>query len=89
MERREAGGSAMPRYEYHCEACNRKVTLRLSVTQHEKARQACPKCGSKKLTQLIRSFLTQTSARCRVPDGHATSLRGAETFVVPSRRRRA
>ena len=81
----------MPRYEYHCEACacNRKVTLRLSVTRHENARQACPKCGSKKLTQLIRSFLTHTSARCRVPDGHATRLRGAETFVVPSRCRRA
>ena len=53
----------MPRYEYHCEACNRKVTLRLSVTQHEKARQACPKCGSKRLTQLISSFLTQTSRK--------------------------
>jgi len=24
----------MPRYEYHSEACNRNVTLRLSVTQH-------------------------------------------------------
>lgn len=53
----------MPRYEYHCEACNRTVTLRLSVTQHEKARPACPKCGSKKLTQLISSFLTQTSRK--------------------------
>jgi hypothetical protein len=28
-------------------------------------------------------------ARCRVPDGHATSLRGAETFVVPPRCRKA
>ncbi len=53
----------MPTYEYHCEACNRKVTLRLSFTQHEKAREACPKCGGKKLTQLVSSFLTQTSRK--------------------------
>ncbi len=53
----------MPRYEYHCAACSRTVTLRLSITQHEKGRQACPKCGSKKLTQLISAFLTQTSRK--------------------------
>jgi putative FmdB family regulatory protein len=53
----------MPQYEYRCEGCNRTVTLRMSVTQHEEARQACPKCGSKKLTQLMSSFLTQTSRK--------------------------
>ncbi len=53
----------MPSYEYRCQACNRTVTLRLSITQHEKARQACPKCGSRKLTQLMSSFLTQTSRK--------------------------
>lgn len=53
----------MPRYEYRCEACNRTLTLRMSITQHEKAHQACPKCGSKKLRQLISSFLTQTSRK--------------------------
>ncbi len=53
----------MPRYEYHCEECNQTVTLRLSVSQHEKNRHACPKCGSKRLTQLITSFLTQTSRK--------------------------
>jgi putative FmdB family regulatory protein len=53
----------MPSYEYQCQACNRKVTLRLSVTQHEKGRHVCPRCGSKKLTQLISSFLTQTARK--------------------------
>ena len=42
---------------------NRTITLRLSITQHEKARQACPKCGSMKLTQLMSSFLTQTARK--------------------------
>ncbi len=46
----------MPRYEYHCEACRRTVILQLSL-------HACPKCGSTKLTQLISSFLTQTSRK--------------------------
>jgi putative FmdB family regulatory protein len=53
----------MPRYEYHCEGCKRKVTLRLSVAQHGRERHVCPKCGSRKLTQLISSFLTQTSRK--------------------------
>ena len=52
----------MPRSEYHGEECDRTLTLRLSVTQHEKA-QACPKCGSKRLTQLVSQFLTQTSRK--------------------------
>jgi len=38
----------MPRYEYHCEACGRTVILQLSAVQREKARHACPKCGSTK-----------------------------------------
>ena len=53
----------MPTYEYLCESCKRKVALRLSVAQHEKHRHACPKCGSKKHTQLLSSFLTQTSRK--------------------------
>jgi putative FmdB family regulatory protein len=53
----------MPRYEYHCPACDRKVTLRLSVAQHERGRPTCPKCGATKLTQLMSSFLTQTSRK--------------------------
>jgi len=52
----------MPRYEYRCEACGRTVTLHLTVSQHDSA-PACPECNSKKLTQLISSFLTQTSRK--------------------------
>jgi len=52
----------MPRYEYLCEACGRIVTLWLSVSQHGSA-PACPECGSKKLTQQITPFLTQTSRK--------------------------
>src|SRR5260370_1723452 len=33
---KEEGGSAMPTYEYQCPGCDRKVTLQLSVAQHER-----------------------------------------------------
>jgi putative FmdB family regulatory protein len=35
----------MPRYEYHCEKCQREVTLTLSIPEHEKGKVKCPKCG--------------------------------------------
>lgn len=81
----------MPRCEYHCEACNRKVTLRLSVTQHEKARQACPKCGSKKLTQLISSFLEgvtspQAGIACGAVDEDGGVRRAGSSVQAEGRR---
>jgi putative FmdB family regulatory protein len=35
----------MPVCEYYCETCKREVTRRLSISEHEKGRVACPKCG--------------------------------------------
>ncbi len=42
----------MPLYEYRCEECKRKFSLLVGVTK-VKAKQACPRCGSRKLTKLI------------------------------------
>ena len=42
----------MPLYEYRCSECKRRFTLLVGVTA-AKARRACPKCGSRKLTKLI------------------------------------
>ena len=42
----------MPLYEYRCSECNRKFTLLVGVTA-TKAKRACPKCGSRKITKLI------------------------------------
>ncbi len=53
----------MPVYEYACAKCKRSVTVMMSISQHEKGRVACPKCGGKKLRPLISSFLTQTSRK--------------------------
>jgi putative FmdB family regulatory protein len=55
-----AGGATMPRYEYHCEKCQRAVTLILSIGEHEKGKVKSPKCGSKALQPLLSTFASQT-----------------------------
>jgi putative FmdB family regulatory protein len=42
----------MPLYEYRCDECKRKFSLLVGVTAR-KAKQQCPKCGSRKITKLI------------------------------------
>ena len=41
----------MPQYEYLCLACNKKFSLLLTVTEHDKGTVKCPKCKSPKLEQ--------------------------------------
>ena len=53
----------MPTYEYRCDKCNREFALAMSVTEHDKRRPKCPKCGSGRVTQLISAFFTQTSRK--------------------------
>jgi putative FmdB family regulatory protein len=53
----------MPVYEYYCDKCERDVTLTLTVSEHEKGKMKCPKCGSKALRKLLSKFLTQTSRK--------------------------
>ena len=40
----------MPIYEYHCDKCDREITVTLMISQHEKGKIECPKCGSKAAT---------------------------------------
>ena len=53
----------MPVYEHACDKCKRTVTVRMSISEHEKGRAACPQCGGRTLRPLISSFLTQTSCK--------------------------
>jgi len=52
----------MPVYEYHCDKCDREVTLTLTISQHEKGKIECPKCGGKPLP-LLSAFMSQTSKK--------------------------
>jgi putative FmdB family regulatory protein len=53
----------MPSYEYRCSDCKKKFTLILSIKDHDSKKAKCPKCGSKKVEQLISQFLTKTSRK--------------------------
>jgi putative FmdB family regulatory protein len=53
----------MPVYEYHCEKCDREVTITLTISQHEKGKIERPKCGSKALRPLLSAFMSQTSKK--------------------------
>ena len=53
----------MPLYEYHCEKCQREVSIAMTISQHEKGGVACPKCGSKKMRPLVGTFFSKTSRK--------------------------
>jgi len=57
------GGPAMPVYEYYCDKCKRDVRVTLSISEHNKAKVACPRCGNKALRPLVSTFFSQTSRK--------------------------
>ena len=54
---------AMPTYEYRCDKCGEQFTLILSLREHEEVPQKCPKCQSKKVTQLLSTFTPKTTRK--------------------------
>jgi putative FmdB family regulatory protein len=57
------GGIVMPMYEYECGKCQNTFTVALSFKEHEQGVAACPGCGSKKVRQLISSFIAKTASK--------------------------
>ncbi|MGB9604182.1 MAG: FmdB family zinc ribbon protein [Verrucomicrobiia bacterium] len=55
----------MPTYEYRCDKCGKKFTLVMRISEHDekKGKLACPKCGSKNVTQEIQPFFANTSKK--------------------------
>ena len=53
----------MPSYEYRCLKCNKEFSATLTIKEHDGHKAKCPKCGGKRLEQLITSFLTKTSRK--------------------------
>lgn len=53
----------MPSYDYRCPECKKKFTLMLSIKDHDGKKAKCPKCGAKKLDQLITGFQVKTSRK--------------------------
>jgi len=53
----------MPVYEYYCDTCQRGARVTLSISERNKARVACPRCGNKALRPLLSTFFSQTSRK--------------------------
>jgi len=53
----------MPTYEYKCEKCGHQFETVLTVHDHDAHRTAYPKCKSKKVEQLVSTFLTKTDSK--------------------------
>ncbi|MBI3603066.1 MAG: zinc ribbon domain-containing protein [Nitrospirae bacterium] len=50
-------------YDYKCQDCGKESLLALTLKEHESGAAACPHCGSKKLEQMITSFIARTSKK--------------------------
>ncbi len=54
----------MPIYEYHCEACKRRVSVRVPRMGEEAER--CPRCGGGPLVRLVSRFALARSEESRL-----------------------
>jgi putative FmdB family regulatory protein len=53
----------MPLYEYRCEKCEKDVTITMSISEHDRAKAACPQCGGTQMRPLVSTIFTQTSRK--------------------------
>lgn len=51
----------MPTYDYRCEKCNRRFSITCTISEHDKKKATCPKCGSRQVKQQISTFFAVTS----------------------------
>jgi len=53
----------MPVYDYICNDCHKEFEVVLTLTEHDKDKIACPKCGSKNVEQEAAAFFAVTSRK--------------------------
>jgi putative FmdB family regulatory protein len=55
----------MPTYEFSCEKCGNTSSLILSIREYEKGkdRMRCPKCKTRKIKQVLSSFVAKTATK--------------------------
>ena len=57
------GSSAMPTYQYRCDACGEMFEHAEHLAEHETAHPHCPKCGSEKVQHIPTRFVAKTSKK--------------------------
>lgn len=53
----------MPTYDFRCGGCRKKYTLTISISERDRKRIKCPKCGSSKAEPVFSSFFAKTSRK--------------------------
>lgn len=53
----------MPTYEYVCLKCKKSFTTVMSISEYEKGKVNCPKCGKGQVKQQVTAFQTKTSKK--------------------------
>jgi putative FmdB family regulatory protein len=57
------GEVSMPTYDFRCGGCRKKYTLTMSISERDRKRIKCPKCGSSKAEVIFSSFFAKTSRK--------------------------
>jgi len=55
--------TAMPMYDYKCLGCGKESLIAMTLKEHEGGPVTCPACGSKKVKQMITSFIARTTKK--------------------------
>ncbi|MBI4483009.1 MAG: zinc ribbon domain-containing protein [Acidobacteria bacterium] len=53
----------MPVYDYKCKECGKKFTVTQTLKDYDSKKTKCPKCGSRKVEQLVSAFFAVTSKK--------------------------
>jgi putative FmdB family regulatory protein len=53
----------MPTYQYRCDKCGKKFERSETISEHETSKANCPKCGSKKVSQVPGNVFVVTSKK--------------------------
>lgn len=50
-------------YAFECRKCGERFEVRESLADHEKHKEKCPKCGSKRVVQRLEAAFVATSRK--------------------------
>lgn len=53
----------MPTYEYTCGKCGKRFSRVESIAVHDRVRPSCPKCKSRRVSQVFASFFAKTAKK--------------------------
>ena len=53
----------MPTYQYRCDECGKKFERSETISEHGTSKMNCPKCGSKKVSQIPGNVFVVTSKK--------------------------